>query len=116
QPQPDTQVVLKSEVQTLSEDNGKFRVHPYFPFEDDRRFEVFSVEIDKGGFLSADPHKEGTEEIITVFEGELTIRVNNNEYTLKNGDSIKLKADRPHVYHNSGETLTRLSMILFYPN
>ncbi|WP_078411873.1 helix-turn-helix domain-containing protein [Priestia abyssalis] len=114
-PQPDTKVVLKSEIQTLSEDNGKYRVHPYFPFEDDRRFEVYSVEIEKGGFLSSDSHREGTEEFVTVFEGELTIRVNNNEYTVRSGDSIRFKADRPHTYHNSGETLTRLSMIIYYP-
>ncbi|NYF24802.1 helix-turn-helix domain-containing protein [Sporosarcina sp. JAI121] len=114
-PQPDTKVVLKSEIQALSEDNGKYRVYPYFPFEEDKRFEVYSVEIDKGGFLSADSHNEGTEELITVFEGKLTIRVNNGEYTVGSGDSIRFKADRPHTYHNSGETVTRLSMILYYP-
>lgn len=115
-PQPDTKVVLRSEIQTLSEDNGKYRVYPNFPFEDDRRFEVYSVEIEKGGFLSTDSHKEGTEELLTVFEGELTVRVNHNEYTIRNGDSIRFKADRPHTYHNSGKTLTRLSMILHYPS
>ncbi|MBM7585577.1 transcriptional regulator with XRE-family HTH domain [Bacillus pakistanensis] len=114
-PQPDTKVILKSEIQTLSEDNGKYRVFPYFPFEEDKRFEVYTVEIEKGGFLSAEAHREGTEELITVFEGELTIRVNNIENTVRSGDSIRFKADRPHTYHNSGETLTRLSMILYYP-
>jgi XRE family transcriptional regulator, regulator of sulfur utilization len=114
-PQPDTKVILRNEIQTLSEDNGKYRVYPYFPFEEDKRFEVYSVEIDKGGFLSADSHREGTEELITVFEGELTIRINNIENTVRSGDSIRFKADRPHTYHNSGESLTRLSMILYYP-
>ena len=102
-PQPDTKVILKSEIQTLSEDNGKYRVYPYFPFEDDRRFEIYSVEIEKGGFLSADSHREGTEEFLTVFEGELTDSVNNIEYTVRSGDSIKFKADIPHTYHNSGK-------------
>lgn len=115
-PQTDTKVVLQEELQALTEDNGKYRVYPYFPFEDNRRFEVYSVEIDKGGFLSADPHKDGTEEFVTVFEGELTVRVNNEEYTVRSGDSIRFKADRPHTYHNSGNTRTRLSMILYYPN
>lgn len=114
-PQTDTKVILRNDLQTLSEDNGKYRVYPNFPFEDDRRFEVYSIEIEKGGFLSAEAHLEGTEELITVFEGELTVRVNNNEYTVRDGDSIRFKADRPHTYHNSGETLTRLSMILYYP-
>ncbi|WP_027409044.1 helix-turn-helix domain-containing protein [Anoxybacteroides tepidamans] len=114
-PQPDTKVVLRNEIQPLFEDNGKYRVYPHFPFENDRRFEVYSVEIEKGGYLSSDPHVEGAEEYITVFEGELTVRVNNIEHTLQSGDSIKFKADRPHSYHNSGDTLTRLSMVIYYP-
>ncbi|MCS0823893.1 XRE family transcriptional regulator [Cytobacillus firmus] len=114
-PQPDTQVVLKKDIQTLTEDHGRYRVYPYFPFENDKRFEVYTVEIDKGGYLSAEPHIEGTEELIVVFDGEITIRVNNDEFTLKSGDSIRFKADRPHTYHNSGKSLARVSMTLFYP-
>ncbi|RLQ91796.1 helix-turn-helix domain-containing protein [Falsibacillus albus] len=114
-PQPEAKIVLGDEIQSLSEDNGKYRVLPYFPYEDDRRFEIYTVEIEKGGFLAADPHREGTEEYLTVFEGELTVRVNNFEYTIGKGDSIRFKADRPHTYHNSGDNLTRLSMVLYYP-
>ncbi|MFC0414961.1 helix-turn-helix domain-containing protein [Cytobacillus solani] len=115
QSQPDTIVIPKKEVQVLTEDNGKYRVYPYFPFHDERRFEVYTVEIESGGFLSADSHGEGTEEFITVFEGELMIQVNNMDYTIRNGDSIRFKADRPHTYQNSGETITRLSMTIYYP-
>ncbi|QTL52202.1 MULTISPECIES: helix-turn-helix domain-containing protein [Priestia] len=114
-PQPDTKVISKNDIQILSEDNGKYRVYPYFPFEDNRRFEVYSVEIEEGGSLEADSHREGTEEFITVFEGELAIKVNNNEYIVKRGNAIRLKADRPHSYYNRGKTLTRLSMIIYYP-
>ena len=114
-PQPDTKVVSMSEVQTLVEDKGKYRLYPYFSFDEDRRFEVYSVEIEKGGYLSAESHGEGTEEFLTVFDGELTVLVNDIEYTVMNGDSIRFKADRPHTYHNSGETLTRLSMVIYYP-
>ena len=113
--QPDTKVVLKSEIQPLAEDNGKYRVFPTFPFEDDRRFEMYAVEIDQGGLLTADAHREGTEEFITVFAGELTLRVQDNEFTVKSGDSIRFKADRPHTYHNAGEALIRLSMVIYYP-
>ncbi|MGG1661542.1 helix-turn-helix domain-containing protein [Brevibacillus sp. NRS-1366] len=115
-PQPDTIVITQNDIQSLQEDNGRYRVYPYFPFEEGRRFEVYTVEIDTGGYLSADPHGPGTEEFITVFEGELTIRIHDGEYTIKSGDSIRFKADRNHVYHNSGTTLTRISMVIYYPN
>ncbi|MBJ8151717.1 MULTISPECIES: helix-turn-helix domain-containing protein [Bacillus cereus group] len=114
-PKPDTKVVLRNDVQVLSEDNGKYKVYPSFPFQDDRNFEIYMVEIDTEGKLSSEAHKEGTEEFITVFEGKLTIDINDCQYTLNNGDSIRFKADRPHTYTNSGRTLTRLSMTIYYP-
>ncbi|ATP40653.1 DNA-binding protein [Solibacillus sp. R5-41] len=114
-PQPDATVVLRNEIQVLSENSGKYRVYPSFPFQGDRRFEIYTVEIDKGGHLKADAHREGTEEFITVFDGELTIAVGDGQYTLNKGDSIRFKADKPHSYTNAGSTLIRLSMTIFYP-
>ena len=115
EPQPDTVIVMKNEIQELYEDNGKYRLYPFFPFEDGRRFEMYSVEMDRGAYLSAEPHREGTQEFITVFDGELTIRINNEEYTVKSGDSIRFRADKPHVYHNSSNKITRISMVIHYP-
>ncbi|QQN85857.1 helix-turn-helix domain-containing protein [Bacillus toyonensis] len=114
-PQPDIKVVLRDDVQVLSEDNGRYKVYPSFPFQDDRNFEMYTVEIETEGELSSEGHKEGAEEFITVFEGELTIKVNNCQYKLNSGDSIRFKADRSHSYHNLGRSLTRLSMTIYYP-
>ncbi|MFD2700610.1 helix-turn-helix domain-containing protein [Paenibacillus shunpengii] len=116
EPAEDTVIVSKNETKAIYDDNEKFRVYPYFPFEDGRRFEVYSLEIDKSGYLSAEPHEEGTEEFITVFDGQLTVRFNGEEYTLNVGDSIRFRADREHVYHNSGPEITRASMIIYYSN
>lgn len=114
-PQPDTEVILREDVQILSEDHGRYRVYPYVPFQEDSRFEIYTVEIEREGKLSAEGHKEGTEEFITVFDGALIICVNETEYQLKSGDTIRFKADRPHTYMNPGDTLTRLSMTIYYP-
>lgn len=115
QVQSDTEVVLKKDLQVLTEDDGKYRVYPNFPFQEESRFEIYTIEIDRGGQLSAEAHKEGTEEYITVFEGVLLIRVNENDYTLTAGDAIRFKADRPHFYRNAGQSLTKLSMTIYYP-
>ncbi|MDM5248957.1 XRE family transcriptional regulator [Lysinibacillus sp. G4S2] len=114
-PQPDTEIIVREDVQMLSEDNGRYRVYPYFPIQEDSRFEIYTVEIEREGKLSAEAHKEGTEEFITVFDGDLTICVNEEEFKLKSGDSIRFKADRPHTYMNPGATLTRVSMTIYYP-
>jgi XRE family transcriptional regulator, regulator of sulfur utilization len=112
--QGDAVIVKRDSMEHLVEDNGKYRLYPYFPYENEREFEMYGVEIEKGGYLSADAHGEGTEEFITVFDGELTLRVGNEEFTVSQGDSIRFKADRPHSYHNSGAELTKISMVIYY--
>ncbi|OOP67098.1 DNA-binding protein, partial [Heyndrickxia oleronia] len=37
-------------------------------------------------------------------------------YTIKTGDSIRFKADRAHTYQNTGDSITRLSMTIYYPS
>lgn len=113
--QPQTSVINKDQITPLVEDNGKYRVYPFFPYEDSRRFEIYMIEIDKGGYWSAEAHGRNTSEFITVFNGELTVRVENNEFLVTEGNSIRFLADRSHAYHNSGKTMTRLSMVIYYP-
>lgn len=113
-PQINTVLIQKCEIKPLTEDDGRYRLYPFFPNEGERRFEVYSVEMDKGALLHAEPHMEGTQEFVTVFNGILTISVDDNEYLVKNGDSIRFRADVPHAYYNSGDTLVRVSMVIYY--
>lgn len=113
-PQPDTLVIERDGVEPLTEDAGRYRIYPFFPYEEGRPFEMYAVEVECGGYLSAEAHGPGTQEFITVFEGELTLRVGNEEFTVSAGNSIRFKADRPHAYHNSGGGIARLSMVIHY--
>ncbi|MBF0545131.1 MAG: helix-turn-helix transcriptional regulator [Candidatus Riflebacteria bacterium] len=113
--QPEIVVLKKAEVEPLVDDGGKYKIYPFFPFEEGRRFEMYSVDIEIDGKLNAEAHGEGTEEFLSIFQGELTVRVDEKEYTIKKGDSIRFKADKPHGYRNSGNELAMLSMIVFYP-
>ncbi len=113
-PQSDTTVIRRSEVQPLVEDNGKYRLYPLFPIEEGRRFEVYTIEIEQGGYLSAEAHPEGTQEFLTVFAGELTVRAGEEEYRVGKDDAIRFRADRAHAYHNSGEGLVKVSLVIHY--
>ncbi|EPY05014.1 transcriptional regulator [Paenibacillus alvei TS-15] len=115
EPEQEAKVVLRDEMKVLTEDSGKYRVYPSFLYQEDRRFEIYTVEIEAHGELSSNSHKDGTEEYVTVFEGQLIIQVNDHEHRLNSGDSIRFKADRPHIYSNPGDALTRLSMTIYYP-
>ena len=107
-------MVRQADIGPLIEDHGKYRLYPFFPIEEGRRFEVYAIEIDGGGSLSAEAHPEGTQEFITVFAGELIVRVNGQEYRLAEGDAIRFRADRAHSYLNPGEGPAKVSLVIHY--
>lgn len=114
-PETDIELVEKSEIQPLVEDNNKFRNYPVFPFDSTRRFEMYSLEIEREGYLSAEAHPQGTQEFITVFSGELSIGINSEKFVVTAGNSIRFKADIPHTYKNTGNEICTLSMVIYYP-
>jgi len=114
-PEADFKIVDKSQVQPLIEDEGKVRIFPVFPFDNTTRFETYSIEIDTKGYLASEAHQQGTQEFITVFSGELTININGEDFVVTKGNSIRFKADKPHVYKNIGDTICSVSMVIYYP-
>lgn len=113
-PQPDTMVVVGKTIEPQIEDNGRYKVYSIFPSENGRKFEIYSLELEEGGFFSSQSHGSGTQEFITVYEGSLLIRVDDKEYLIEKGDSIKFKADRVHAYENPSNQLTRMNLVIYY--
>lgn len=108
-----TIVMDKNNINPLEEDNGKYRLYPFFPYEDGRCFELYTLEIEKGGYLRCDAHIEGTQEFLTVFQGNITIEVDNEKYIIGTDQSIRFKADKPHIYYNSGDNLLKANLIVY---
>jgi transcriptional regulator with XRE-family HTH domain len=109
-----TTVLPLGAIRPLVEDEGRYINYPLFPFDEQRLFETYRIVIAPGGELQAQPHLKGTEEYITVFEGELEIAVNGLSYPLRKGDSIRFKADAPHGYRNTGSTDAQMAMLIYY--
>ncbi|WP_330655578.1 cupin domain-containing protein [Alkaliphilus sp. B6464] len=114
-PEADFEIVDKSQVQPLVEDNGRIRIFPVFPFNSATRFEMYSIEADAKGYLSSEAHQQGTQEFITVFSGNLTININGEDFVVTAGNSIRFKADSPHAYKNTDDIICSLSMVIYYP-
>lgn len=109
-------LIKSEEVIPLIEDDEKYINYPTFPFQEDKQFETYRIEIKEGGYLQAQPHLDGAEEYITVFDGEVEIIADSEIFQLKKGDSLRFKADVPHSYKNIGSTTAYLSMIIHYSN
>lgn len=107
-------VIRKKDITPLEENEGKYINYPIFPFQEDKLFETYRIQIKVGGFLNAQPHLTGTEEYITVFSGQVEITAGTDAFLLTVGDSIRFMADVSHSYKNVGNEDVFLSMIIYY--
>ena len=114
-PEAETEVVQSSDMEPLLEDDGRFRNYPLFPFDSERRFELFYIELDPGATLEAEPHPTGTQEFVTAFSGQLNISVGQERLSIERGCALRFRADRPHRYQNTSDEICRLSMVIHYP-
>jgi len=112
--QNDHEIIRKGDVLTLEEDKGLCKIYPYFTYEDGRPYEVYKVDIEPSGYIHAEPHPKGTIEIIVVYEGEVTVRIEDREFTLYEGDATRFKGDEEHVYHNSSKSQSKLGVVIYY--
>jgi len=111
-PPPQEFFVLKKEnLEPQKEIKGNFRNYFYFPFETDREFELYNLEIEAGGCYECASHGEGTKEYLIVFSGELELKSGDVKHRLSVGDAIRFNSDKEHSYTNAGIELLRIYML-----
>ncbi|MCD8785436.1 helix-turn-helix domain-containing protein [Staphylococcus gallinarum] len=110
----DYKFIKKDDIIPVTEEEGKYKVFPYFPFEKSKSFEFFHVELDPQAKLESEPHLSGSEESIIIIEGEVEMHLENEVLTLTEGDALRFKSDIPHTYINKGNHRTLISMVIDY--
>ncbi len=114
--QPEYAVVDPGKAEVISEDRGRMRAYPLYPYDPIRTVEIFYIEFDAGCRHASDRHNDGVEEYILVLSGKLQLVLNEKEMVLEEKQAIRFRADIPHTYHNPfGEPCTVYNMI-FYPS
>lgn len=114
-PQIDVFVVNKNELMPVSNEDNNMRIFTMFPFSSGRNFEIFYGEVEPRGEMDSEAHQFGTEEYLTVFSGELRIKVGGVEYFVPEQHAIGFRADVPHSYVNLGETMVTFCNTIYYP-
>lgn len=59
--------------------------------------EVYDLRFDDGGELTSDPHGAGSRELLTVLEGQISVRSGEATTQLNTGDTARYAADCPHA-------------------
>ncbi len=110
----ETEIIHKKDIRALLSDEGQFRLFPFFPYDDNRRFEILQIEMDKGSCSSSSPHEYGTEELIIVSQGTVLITVGEKQYTVEAENGIHYMANQHHIYKNIGDCTAIMYMVIFY--
>ena len=93
---------------------GKYRVFTYFPFEKQRNFEIYVIEIEAGAEYVSGSHGEKTKEYVLVNKGTLVLKREEESSVVKQGDALRFDSDKEHRYINTGDSILQIVSIFSY--
>ncbi len=114
-PRADYSLVTIGAQAAVSEDDGRMRAYPIFPYDPVQNAEVFYIEFDPGCHHRSARHSSCVYEYIFVQSGTLRLVLDGNEVTVAERQAIRFRADIPHAYHTPFGTLCAVYNIIFYP-
>ncbi|WP_459477971.1 helix-turn-helix domain-containing protein [Clostridium saccharoperbutylacetonicum] len=112
--QEDLKVINQKDITPVIEDNDRMKLYPIFPFDANKGFEIFTIELEPDCNHVSTPHNEGVEEYIIVTEGEIEIDINNKIFKLQKGSSMRFMANCPHSYKNINQGRSVFQNIILY--
>lgn len=98
----------------VAEDNGKYRVYSIIPYDPERGWEFYKVEMEPGVIHKSEAHTDGVEETAIVIKGQAIIQSGSMNEKLFVGDTLVFSGQQEHQYENPTDQLTVLHLILQY--
>jgi len=93
----------------ISEDS-KYKAYEYFPYEEDRTFEVYMMDLEAHSSYISEGHGDNTYEFLTVFTGNLIVKVDGKVYEVSEENSIRFPTNCSHVYMNNTDVIVKFSV------
>ena len=107
-------VQRRADARVLRSEDGFLESRPLVTAGESRWVEAYELSLAAGASHTSEPHPTGTQEIVVVLGGALSIRIDSEVHELLVGDSISFKADLPHAYKNPGALPGRYHDIIVY--
>ncbi|NCB90961.1 MAG: XRE family transcriptional regulator [Clostridia bacterium] len=114
-PSQDTWIMSVEDTMPTKEIQGQYRVWTCFPYEDNRKIELYRIDIEPGGEYFSGSHGEKTREYISVSKGVLTMLIEDKVYTISENEVFRFESDKVHRYCNKTERVVSLmTFFVFY--
>ena len=108
---PFVEKMSRGETPILVSDDGKCRLAITGWIKTVEWLQSYDLTADPGGVLESDAHQRGAVECLTVSEGELRVEVGGETEIVRTGETLRYRADRPHLIRNAGTVPARAVMI-----
>lgn len=104
----DVVIVKKEELSpSYSSAGGEYKAYEYFPYEEDRTFEIYLMNLAPHSEYASDGHGDNTYEYLTVTSGTLTVKVDGKSYEIKEENSIRFPTSSKHTYINNTDKIAK---------
>jgi transcriptional regulator with XRE-family HTH domain len=108
---PFIEKISRGDTPILVSDDGKCRLAITGWIKTVDWLQCYDFSAEPGGVLESDAHQPGAVESLSVIEGELQVEVAGETDVLRAGETLRYRADRPHLIRNVVETPARAVMI-----
>ncbi|MED4055706.1 helix-turn-helix domain-containing protein [Niallia taxi] len=101
------------DIEPFKDDSNHYRLFSLFPYHPEKKFEVYTVELDAKTEHFSEKH--AGEEYVFVGEGNIAIVIGEDKYHLEKGDALSFTSNRDHMYINTGDELATIFVLIYYP-
>lgn len=101
----------RADTPILVSDDGKCRLAVTGWLKTVDWLQSYDFFAEPGGVLESEAHPRGAVECLTAIEGELQVEVGGESEVLRAGETLRYRADRPHLIRNVGGKPARAEMI-----
>ena len=113
-PHKGVEVIDKSEIQAIYDNEKRSVSYPYFLYQTDQPFEVFQTELKPYSSLKPEAHHQESTIFLMVTKGVVNMIIENNKYSLSQDQAIKFNSHLHHEYLNASEKTISFISILHY--
>lgn len=109
--EPFLEKATKADTPILLSDDGKCRLAIIGWIKTVEWLQCYEFSADPGGVLESEAHQRGSVESLSVRDGELEVEVAGVTETVKPGETLRYRCDRPHVIRNRGARPAQATMV-----
>jgi transcriptional regulator with XRE-family HTH domain len=109
--EPFLEKTTKADTPILVSDDGRCRLAIVGWIKTVEWLQVYEFHAEPGGVLESEAHQRGSVESLSLREGELAVEVDGVAETVKAGETLRYRCDRPHVIRNLGKIPAHATMV-----